>query len=191
MHYRASQTLLRSERRDVVLDNLLDFTLNLGGDITLRDLLQQSSLCRGQVRTELSLPFCDLVDGNGVKLCDDSESRTKQRQYATYETVDTGVDDGHLNLHRQGLVLALLWMDDKRLANGRCGCSIRRTQELSQTSTTGEQEPGGSIKIGAELCEGSDFTVLGEVELQGTSELLHDLAVNERGSATVNGRPKS
>ena len=52
----------------MILDNLLDFTLNLGGDITLRDLLQQSRLCRGQVRTELTLPFCDLVDGDGIKL---------------------------------------------------------------------------------------------------------------------------
>ena len=63
-------TLLRSERRDMVLDNLLDFTLNLRGDIALRDLFQQSRLCRGQVRTELTLPFCDLVDRDGIKLCD-------------------------------------------------------------------------------------------------------------------------
>jgi len=68
---------------------------------------------------------------------------------------------------------------------------MQHTQELSQTSTTGEQEAGGSIEIGAELGEGSDFTVLSEVELQGTGELLHDLAVNERESATTDGQPKS
>ena len=66
----------------------------------------------------------------------------------------------------------------------------RRTQEFSQTGTTGEQEAGGSIKIGTELGEGGDFSVLGKVELQGTSELLHDLAVN--GCVSVmNGQPKS
>jgi hypothetical protein len=79
MHYRATQTLLRSERRDMVFDNLLDFTLNLGGDITLRDLLQQSRLCRGQVRTELTLPFCDLVNRDAIKLCDELEPRTNGR----------------------------------------------------------------------------------------------------------------
>ena len=57
----------------MVLDNLLDFTLNVWGDITLRDLLQQSRLCRGQVSTELALPFCDLVDRNGIKLYNELE----------------------------------------------------------------------------------------------------------------------
>ena len=73
------------------------------------------------------------------------------------------------------------------ISRGQDACNIRRTQELSQTSTTGEQEASGGIEIGTELGESSDFTVLGEVELQGTSELLHDLAVNERVSATVKG----
>ena len=45
MHYRVSQTHLRSERRDVVLDNFLDFTLDFGSDVALRDLLQQNGLC--------------------------------------------------------------------------------------------------------------------------------------------------
>lgn len=52
-----------------------------------------------------------------------------------------------------------------------------RTQELSKTGTTREQEASGGIKIGTELSEGSDFTVLGKVELEGTSKLLHDLTV--------------
>ena len=51
-----------------------------------------------------------------------------------------------------------------------------RTQELSQTGTTREQEAGRGIEIGTELGESSDFTVLSEVELERTSELLHDLA---------------
>ena len=52
----------------MVLNDLLDFTLNLWSDIPIRDLLQQSNLCRGQVSAELSLPFCDLVDRDSVKL---------------------------------------------------------------------------------------------------------------------------
>ena len=76
---------------------------------------------------------------------------------STYQTVDTSVDDRDLDLSREGLVLTLL-------------------EELSETSTTVEQEAGGGIEIRTELGEGSDFTVLSEVELQGTGELLHDLA---------------
>ena len=52
-----------------------------------------------------------------------------------------------------------------------------RTKELSETGTTAQQEASGSIEIGTELGERSDFTVLGEVQLEGTSELLHDLAI--------------
>ena len=51
------------------------------------------------------------------------------------------------------------------------------TQELGETRATREEEASGSIQIGTELGEGSNLTVLGEVELQRTSELLHDLAV--------------
>ena len=83
---------------------------------------------------------------------------SKNERGKTYETVDTGIDNGDLDLHRQGLVLTLL-------------------EELSETGTTREQEASGSIKIGTELSEGSDFTVLSEVELERTSELLHNLTV--------------
>ena len=75
---------------------------------------------------------------------------------STYQTVDTGVDDGDLDLGREGLVLTLL-------------------EELSETSTTREQEASRGIEIRTELSEGSDFTVLGKVQLERTSELLHDL----------------
>ena len=74
----------------------------------------------------------------------------KKQGAKTYETVDTGVDNGDLDLHGQGLILTLL-------------------EELSETGTTREQEASGSIKIGTELSEGSDFTVLSKVELERTS----------------------
>ena len=56
------------------------------------------------------------------------------------------------------------------------------TEELSQTGTTGEEEASRGVEIRTELGEGSDFTVLGEVELERTSELLHDLAIGLRKS---------
>lgn len=92
----------------------------------------------------------------------------------THETVDTGVDNGDLNLHGQGLVLTLLCRRCKEEAK-YFSTTQTRTQELSQTSTTGQQEASGGIEIGTELGEGSNLTVLGEVELERTSELLHDL----------------
>ena len=49
------------------------------------------------------------------------------------------------------------------------------TEELSETGATREQEAGRRVKIGTELREGRDFTVLRKVELERTSELLHDL----------------
>ena len=51
------------------------------------------------------------------------------------------------------------------------------TEQLSQTSTTGEEEASRRVEIRTELGEGSDFTVLSEVELERTSELLHDLTI--------------
>lgn len=59
----------------MILNDLLDFTLNLRSDITLRDLLQQDRLRRGQVGTELRLPFCDLVNRDGIKLWKVLENR--------------------------------------------------------------------------------------------------------------------
>lgn len=49
------------------------------------------------------------------------------------------------------------------------------------TLTTRQGLLGGSIQIGTELGEGSNLTVLGQEELQGTSDLLHGL---ELGSGT-------
>ena len=76
----------------MVLNNLSDLALELGGNVALSDLGKESSLGGGKVLAELTLPLGDLVDGDRVK-----------------ETVDTGVDNGNLDLHGQGLVLALLY----------------------------------------------------------------------------------
>ena len=73
-------------------------------------------------------------------------------------TVDTSEDEGNHLVDGHGLVLLLL-------------------EELSETLTTVEGLLGGGIEIGTELGEGSNLTVLGEVELERTSELLHDLGL--------------
>ena len=52
----------------MVLDDLLDLGLGLGGDGALGDLLQELTLGGGQVSTELLLPAGDLVNGDGVEL---------------------------------------------------------------------------------------------------------------------------
>ena len=123
----------------MLLNNLLNLGLNVARDVTRRDRLEQLSLLAREMLTEVRLPLGDLVDGDRVE-----------------QTVDTGVDDRDLNLHRQGLVLALL-------------------EELRQARTTGEQETRRGVEVGTELRERGDFTVLREVELERTGELLHDL----------------
>ena len=50
-------------------------------------------------------------------------------------------------------------------------------EEFNQASTTAGQETRRGIKVRTELSEGGDFTVLGKIELEGTSKLLHDLPV--------------
>jgi hypothetical protein len=52
-----------------------------------------------------------------------------------------------------------------------------RTEQLGETSTTGEEEASRGIEIRTELSESCNLTVLGKVELKRTSELLHDLAI--------------
>ena len=42
--------------------------------------------------------------------------QTRGQQF-TYKTVDTSVDDGDLDLHRKGLVLALLWKGVSEVAS--------------------------------------------------------------------------
>ena len=77
------------------------------------------------------------------------------------ETVDTGEQDGNLDLGGKGLELALL-------------------EELSKTSTTVQGVAGRSVKVRTKLREGSKLTVLGEVELERTSDRLVDLGLGRR-----------
>ena len=52
----------------MLLNDLLDLALELGGDVASGDLLKELGLSGGQVSTELTLPASDLVDGDGVEL---------------------------------------------------------------------------------------------------------------------------
>ena len=88
-------------------------------------------------------------------------------------TTDTGVEDTGLLLNGHGDVLLLL-------------------KELSQLLTSVEELLGGGIEIGTELGEGGDLTVLGELELERTGELLHGLNLGggtdtRHGKTDVNG----
>ena len=62
---------------------------------------------------------------------------------------DTGVEDADLLLSWHWNILSLL-------------------KELSELLTSVQKLLGGSIKIGTELGEGSDLSVLGKIELHGT-----------------------
>ena len=44
-------------------------------------------------------------------------------------------------------------------------------EELGQSDTSAEERLGGGIKIGTELGEGSDLTVLGQLQLHLTGNL--------------------
>ena len=59
----------------------------------------------------------------------------------------------------------------------RTGETDVRTQELGKTGTAREEEASRRVEIRTELSEGRDFTVLSEVQLERTSELLHDLTI--------------
>jgi len=74
-------------------------------------------------------------------------------------TVDTSEDERNHLVDGHGLVLLLL-------------------EELGETLTTVEGLLGGSVQVGTELGEGGDLTVLGQEELQGTSDLLHGLELS-------------
>ena len=88
-------------------------------------------------------------------------------------STDTGVEDTGLLLNGHGDVLLLL-------------------KELGQLLTSVEELLGGGIEIGTELGEGGDLTVLGELELERTGELLHGLNLGggtdtRHGKTDVNG----
>lgn len=71
--------------------------------------------------------------------------------------------------------------------------NIRAADGATYTLTTGQGLLGGGIQIGTELGEGGDLTVLGQEELQGTSDLLHGLELGSgtdtrHGQTDVDGR---
>ena len=84
-------------------------------------------------------------------------------------SLDTGVENADLLLGGHWDVLLLL-------------------EELSELLTSVEELLGGSIKIRTELGEGSDLSVLSEIELHGTGDLLHGL---DLGSGTDSGYGKT
>lgn len=52
----------------MVLDNLLNVGLDRWSDVTSSNLGEKSGLCGGQMGTEFSFPFCDLVNGDRIQL---------------------------------------------------------------------------------------------------------------------------
>lgn len=72
------------------------------------------------------------------------------------EATDTSVEDANLFLSDHGHVLLLL-------------------KELGELLTSVEEMLGGSVEIGTELGEGGDLSVLGQLEFERTSDLLHSL----------------
>ena len=81
---------------------------------------------------------------------------------------DTGVQNASLLFDGHGDVLLLL-------------------EELGELLASVKELLGGGIQIRTELSEGSDLTVLGKLELKGTSELLHGLNLGSR-SDTGDGK---
>ena len=70
--------------------------------------------------------------------------------------VDPHVDDDHLFLHGEGIVLVLL-------------------ENFHHAGAPGELGLGGRIQLAPELGKGLHLAVLGEVEPEATSDLLHGL----------------
>jgi hypothetical protein len=85
------------------------------------------------------------------------------------ETSDSSVENANLFLSNHGHVLLLL-------------------QEFSQFLSSVEQVLGGSVQVRTELGEGSDLSVLGELELKRTGDLLHSL---DLGSGSDTGHRKT
>lgn len=92
----------------MIFNDLLNLRLNFRRDVTSRNLFKQRALCRRQMLTELTLPFSDLVNGDGIQLRRMSVGGSAGHKQGTYKTVDTSVDDRNLNLHGKRLVLTLL-----------------------------------------------------------------------------------
>ena len=71
-------------------------------------------------------------------------------------STDTGEEDAGLLLDGHGHVLLLL-------------------EELGELLASVEELLGGGVQVRTELGEGGDLTILGELELEGTGQLLHGL----------------
>jgi hypothetical protein len=130
------------------------------------ELLAESTLLVNRVKDGL-LVGAEVVEEVGLPLEDLGNGN------AVEVTVDTSVDEGNHLVDGHGAVLLLL-------------------EELGKTLTTGQGLLGGGIEIGTELGEGGDLTVLGQEELERTSDLLHGLELSggtdtRDGKTDVNG----
>ena len=135
----------------------------------------------GQHLLELGVDLCGkgslLADGGGdVGVLGVQVSEVHLFEFGNFgglqlveETSDTSVENADLLLSGHGDVLLLL-------------------EELSELLTSVEELLSGGIKIGTELGEGSDLSVLGKLELEGTGDLLHGL---DLGSGTDTGHGKT
>lgn len=74
-------------------------------------------------------------------------------------SVDTGEDKWHHLVDSHWAILDLL-------------------EEFCETLTSVEGLLSGGIKIGTELSEGSDFSILSQEKLERTSDLLHGLKLS-------------
>ena len=69
-------------------------------------------------------------------------------------------------------------------------------EQFGETLSSSELLLGGLIQVGTELGEGSNLSVLGELQLEGTGDLLHGLNLGSRadtghGETHIDGRPDS
>ncbi len=106
---------------------------------------ERKSVLGGELLTERSLPLDDAVSGDLID-----------------ETVDTGVDDGDLDLSGHGNELGLL-------------------EQLDETNTTVKGGTSGSVQVRTELGESGKLTVLGKRKLERTRDRLVELRL---GSGT-------
>lgn len=132
----------------------ISFQFGVGGkgSLTLAFELLGHALGGGNAVEELALLGSQVFLEAGIPFDDSLNGDLVEH------TVDTGKDQGDLNFGGNGRVLLLL-------------------EQFGETGTSGEQVSGGSVQVGTELGERGDFSVLGQVELQGTGDGLHDLGL--------------
>lgn len=150
---------------NALYDGLLEGSIDSGGHDSLLDLGEEGLLGGLEVGDEGRLPLSDVVDGDTVEETVDTgaeerDTNVVSRWAREEEFEGNALDDRDLDLDGKGLVLALL-------------------EELGETGATVEEEAGRGVEIGSELGERGDITVLSEVELEGSSNGLHDLRGGE------------